>query len=132
MPTLYKDPSILLRALGTAPWPRIPSQSRVMLSPEMVAGLQTLALPRNRDLEAVKVLLHEFAHTRQPMTLNRPTFEGGAEAFAQQHLMDALRRLHIDRFDPTNSWPSYAYPQFTDRMRQSGWNAVNRGQFGRR
>ena len=103
----------------------------MLVSPRVAAGLQTLALPGgDHDLESLKILLHEFAHTRQPMTLNRPTFEGGAEAFAQSHLMEALRRIGINKDDPGNRYGGYAYGPFTDQMFQSGWDAVNRGQFG--
>lgn len=130
MPSIYSTP-LGPNIAGEAPWPRVPSTSRVLITPQVAAGLQTLGLTRNRDLNALKVLMHEFAHTRQPMTLNRPTFEGGAEAYAQSRLLDALRRIGVSTHDQSNRWPGYSYPGFANKMFQSGWQPLNRGQFGR-
>lgn len=74
----------------------------VRLSPNMNKALQPGA--KNRS-DALKALVHEFAHIGQRFALGRREVEGGAESFAQTHWHKIMTKLGISGLGP--AWTAY-------------------------
>jgi hypothetical protein len=107
----------------------------VILSPQYASNLRRGSIsPSARDYDALKVLLHEYAHVRQPEMQQREVLEGGAEGWANEHVNEIARKLWGPRVglvqspaQTDNWWPRYPQYSFVGRDTM----LRERGQFGR-
>ena len=110
----------------------------VFIDPRTAKALR--AGPLSKDRAALSVLLHEYAHVRQPAPLKRHLIEAGADLFSLQHSQGVARKLGLDRapgfldWDPSRTYPYVGYQnRVTNMVRSPGWRSfVDRGQFGRK
>lgn len=112
-----------------------PHDSRaVWLNPRTANALSRSGIPSGRrDLNALNVLLHEYAHVGQAGPLRPQLLEGGADAWAASRYGPVARGLRWPRSTGiADMVPRPGYPQFMEPVARQGRGFVERGQFGRR
>jgi hypothetical protein len=137
-PPVFSDPFIARR--GSAGEQELYNRA-VHLTPAMVDAIRHYSLsPVGRNRDALRVLLHEYAHVNQPRVFNRLSAKAGIEPAADLWALNNFDRVARRIGGPELSTgqeflPSYeglGYPREVNAMtRRRDWpQFVQKGQFG--
>ena len=131
-PPVYLDRG-LRDEMGMQAW----NDRRVWLNPTIAKQIRSAPLHPAAVQDALKVLLHEYAHVNQPRVYPAPRFEPAAEAWAHGALDKVMDMLGAGPTRPKYSWPAVTYGAWMNlqnrKMGGPQWERfIQRGQFGRR
>ena len=100
---------------------------------------QLRAGPLSQDRAALSVLLHEYAHVRQPAPIKRNLIEAGADFWSNLNTDRVARKLklgppeNMDWANPVGRSRYFGYPELVSNLiRKPGWRSfIDSGQFGK-